>query len=268
MAFDDLKHAQRERLMFLDRCLTWRGIANRRDLMLRFGISAAQAALDFRLYLKCASGTPPSYDPVRKTYVAAEDHEPLAPSSLASSFDTVVSSDEKGSAVLPRPERHVDSTIIARLYQAIKAERAIYIQYTSMTSGADDGQWIAPTRFTSDGESVHVRAFSFKHGEYRNYLPVRVGLNSTFRTRMISEPLPWDLEWHTRARIWLRPRNGLTKEQAAAVRREYGFEGNLLCVETRQALEFYLDRRWGIGTPGSRLERARTEYTLIDTEAN
>ena len=48
MKLDDLKHAQRERLIFLDRCLTWRGMANRKDLIDRFGISTAQAALEQR----------------------------------------------------------------------------------------------------------------------------------------------------------------------------------------------------------------------------
>ncbi len=54
MTLDSLKHAQRERLIFLDRCFTWRGMANRRDLIERFDISMAQAALDFRTYLAIA----------------------------------------------------------------------------------------------------------------------------------------------------------------------------------------------------------------------
>jgi len=33
--------------------------------------------------------------------------------------------------------------------------------------------------------------------------------------------------------------------QAAVVRREYDFSDNLLKVELLQALEFYLDWRWG-----------------------
>ena len=61
MFFNDLKHAQRDRLIYLDRCLTWRGAANRRDLMARFGISAAQAALDFRAYLDRTREAPPIY---------------------------------------------------------------------------------------------------------------------------------------------------------------------------------------------------------------
>jgi hypothetical protein len=264
MEFDDLKHAQRERLIYLDRCFTWRAMANRRDLMLSFRISSAQAALDFRLYLERAT-TPPAYDPVRKTYVAVKGHQPLVPSSLTEAFESVFNPEgDSFSAALPRPERRADPAIVSRLYQAMKATRALHIQYTSLSSGADESQWIAPTHFTFDGESVHLRAYSFKHEQYRDYLPIRIDPNSTFKTRPGTEPLPEDKDWNTRARIWLRPKTGLTPRQAAVVRREYGFDGELLCVETRKALEFYLDRRWGLDQPGARLERSRTDYKHLD----
>lgn len=261
MSLDDLKHAQRERVIFLDRCLSWRGMANRRDLVDRFGISTAQAALDFRTYLKLARAKPPSYDPVRKTYFASDRHEPLAPSSLTEAFGILVDEGEKGPAsALPQPERRADPKIIARFYQAIRSEKALYVRYTSMTSGADKGQWIAPTRFTSDGEIVHLRAFSFKHKEFRNYLPVRIEPDSTFEEKPSEGLLPKDEDWNTKAIIWLRPKSGLSAQQANVVRREYGFHGELLRVETRKALEFFFDHRWGLDQKGARLERAKTDY--------
>lgn len=264
MNLDDLKHAQRERVIFLDQCLTWRGMANRRDLVDRFGISTAQAALDFRTYLSLTRDTPPFYDPVRKTYFASDAHEPLTPSSLAQAFGILFDEDEHGlSSALPRPVRRADPKVIARLYQAIKSENALYVRYTSMTSGADGGQWLAPTRFISDGEVVHVRAFSFKRKEFRNYLPIRIEADSTFEERPPAEPLPDDGEWHTKAIIWLRPKSGLSERQANVVRREYGFDGELLRVETRKALEFFFDHRWGLDQRGARLERAKTEYEAI-----
>ena len=264
MKLDELKHAQRERLIFLDRCLTWRGMANRKDLIDRFGISTAQAALDFRVYLGLAHSSPPTYDPVRKTYIAASDHEALAPSGLTEAFAILTSDDEDTpSSALPRPERKADRKTIALLHQAIRSGKAIHVRYTSMSSGADDGQWIAPTRFTSDGESVHVRAHSFKHGEYRNYLPIRIDPDSSFEEKLIDKPLPEDVDWNTRAIIWLRPKTGLSEEQAKVVRREFGFEGEWLRIETRRALEFFFDRRWGLDTVGARLERAKTDYEPI-----
>lgn len=264
MKLDDLKHAQRERLIFLDRCLTWRGMANRKDLIDRFGISTAQAALDFRVYLGLAHSSPPTYDPVRKTYIAASEHEALTPSGLTEAFAILTSDDESTPpSALPRPERKADRRTIALLHQAIRSGKAVHVRYTSMSSGADEGQWIAPTRFTSDGESVHLRAHSFKRGEYRNYLPIRIDPDSSFEEKPINKPLPEDVDWNTRAIIWLRPKTGLSDEQAKVVRREFGFEGEWLRVETRKALEFFFDRRWGLDTVGARLERAKTDYEPI-----
>ncbi len=267
MTLDSLKYAQRERLIYLDRCLTWRGVANRRDLLDRFGISMAQAALDFRIYLELARETPPTYDPVRKSYIAADAHKPLVSSSLTDAFETLVE-EQAGDipASLPQPERKADPKIIACLHQAIRSKIAIHICYTSISSGVDKGQWIAPIRFTSDGENVHLRAFSFKHREYRDYLPIRIDVNSTFNQRSIDDPLPRDVDWHTLARVWLKPRSDLSAKQVSVVRLEYGFKGNSLVVETRKAMEFYLVRRWRLGEKNSRLEIARTEYVSLNDE--
>ncbi|WP_028880513.1 hypothetical protein [Terasakiella pusilla] len=263
MSFDDLKYAQRERLIFLDRCFTWRGLANRRNLVERFGISEAQAALDFKTYLDLAV-RPPCYDNGRKSYIVVDEHKPLLPSTLKEAFEVVAEQDNCAvSAILPRPERKADPLTVSRLYQAMGAGCALHIQYTSMSSGLDEGQWVAPVRFTSDGESVHFRAFSFKHDEYRNYLPIRISLNSSFDQKKILEELPRDIDWNTKAVIWLRPKASLSKEQAKVVRREFGFDGELMRVETRKALEFFFSRRWGLKENGARLEVVKTEYESL-----
>lgn len=224
----------------------------------------AQAALDFRAYLDLARHSPPTYDAVRKTYFAAEDHQPLASSTLTEAFDILA--DEKANlppSALPRPQRGADRKIISRLHQTIRRCEALHVRYTSISSGTDEGQWIAPTRFTSDGESVHLRAFSFKHGEYRHYHPIRIAPDSSFEAKSLTEELPEDKDWNTLATIWLRPKTSLSEQQAEVVRREYGFEDEMLCVKTRKALEFFFDRRWGLAESGARLERVKTEYNRL-----
>lgn len=261
MKLNDLKYAQRERLIFLDRCFTWRGLANRRDLIEKFGISNAQAALDFKLYLEHVAGPVPQYDTVQKTYLAQPDHRSLFATALQDAFQSVLSSSDLApSDLLPGPIRSANPRTVAKLYRALKGSLAIHVQYTSMTSGTDKGQWVAPTAFSSDGEAIHVRGYSFKHREYRDYLPVRISDNSTFETRALEEPLSFDSDWHTKAQVWLRPKSDLSKEQMEAVRREFGFQGDCLCIETRKALEFYVDRRWGLNVKGARLERFKTDY--------
>lgn len=261
MKLHDLKYAQRERLIFLDRCFTWRGLANRRDLIERFGISNAQAALDFKLYLEHVAGAVPRYDTVQKTYLAQLEHQSLFPTDLQNAFQSVLSSSDLApSDMLPGPTRSANPRTVAKLYRALTDTLAIHVQYTSMVTGPDKGQWIAPTTFSSDGEAIHIRGFSLKHRDYRDYLPVRISDSSTFETRPLEEALPFDSDWHTKTRIWLRPRTDLSNEQAETVRREFGFQSDYLCIETRKALEFYVDRRWGLNVKGARLERVKTEY--------
>lgn len=264
MTLDDLKHAQRQRLLFLDRCFTWRGVARRRDLTDRFGISTAQAANDFRAYLALITQNAPEYDAHLKAYVATRDHQPIAPASMLDVFDVLDTAAEDGlPAALPRAKRWLDPQIATALHDAISNRRRIKIAYTSMSSGETAPQWVAPTRFTFDGESIHFRAYSYKRAEYRNFHPARIEPTDKYQTEEIKEPLPFDAEWYTLSTIWLRPSARLSPAQAAVVRREYGFNADLLKVEMRRALEFYFDRRWGLHEPEPRLEKVKTERVLF-----
>jgi len=259
MMFDDLKYAQRERLIYLDQCFAWRGSANRSDLIDRFGVSTAQAALDFKTYLERATQSPPIYDKGRKTYLAADTHISLCPDELFHGWQEILSDeDPERFDELPSLNRQLDVNIVSRLYQAMTDRVAIQVKYVSMTTGNEDAQWIAPTCFASEGERLHFRGFSFNHGDYRDYIPVRVGRTSSFKTRPIDENLPPDDEWNTIVQIHLVPKSNLSDLQKAAVRREYGFTGPTLSIKTRKALEFYANRRWGLDRPNSRLERHST----------
>ena len=166
-------------------------------------------------------------------------------------------------AALPRAKRWLDPRVATALYDAISNQRKLRVAYTSMSSGETAPQWVAPTRFTFDGESIHFRAFSYKRGEYRNFHPARIEPDDNFETDEIEMPLQFDREWNTKSVIWLRPSANLTTAQAAVVRREFGFGGDLLRIEIRRALEFFFDRRWGLNEPGARLERVKTETITL-----
>lgn len=260
MMFDDLKYAQRERLIYLDQCFAWRGTANRSDLIVRFGVSTAQAALDFKAYLERATESPPLYDAARKTYLAADPHVSLCPDQLFHNWQEILSEEApERFDELPSLNRKIDVNIVSKLYQAMTNRDAVQIKYVSMITGNEDAQWIAPVCFASEGERLHFRGFSYKHEEYRDYIPVRIGRSSSFKTRSIGEDLPPDDEWNTIVQIHLVPKSSLSELQQKAVRREYGFTGPTLSIKTRKALEFYTNRRWGLDQPDARLERHSTE---------
>lgn len=251
----ELKPAQRARLHYLDQCLTWLGQANRRDLIERFGISNAQAAVDFRIYMERVRAPTPAYDPVRKTYVADRAHRGLEDTAEPLSLEAIYAQAHQDFSRLPGPTRQCPSPVMRELNQAIERRCFVEIDYVSMSSGRRDRQWIAPAHIASDGERLHVRAWSSDRNEWRDFLPVRVSDGSSFKMRKIKDTLPIDEDWETIVEVRLRPRADLTAEQKRAVRLEYGFEGNDIRFETRRALEFYIERRWGLDRPGARLER-------------
>ncbi|OUR79614.1 hypothetical protein A9Q83_04245 [Alphaproteobacteria bacterium 46_93_T64] len=261
MNVNDLKHAQRERIAFLDKLFYWRGQANRRDLVDRFGISMAQAALDFKKYLSLSRENSPEYDTVKKRYVAQPTPVALFQSGALNNWESELR-EIKGESFceLPALTRNCDPRILARLNRALENKEKILLQYTSMTTGDPAEQWIAPVNFASDGMRLHLRAYSFNNNDFRDYVPVRINPDSSFRTEQLIEPLPVDTDWHTIARFTLAPKDSLSAEQKSAVRREFAFENETLIVETRKALEHYTDRRWGLNETYSRLVKVKTEY--------
>ena len=255
MTDGELKPALRARLHYLDQCLTWIGQANRRDLIERFGISNAQAAVDFRIYMERVCSPAPTYDAVRKTYVANRAHLGLEDITEPPSLEAIYAQAHQDFARLPGPTRQCPAPVMRELNQAIERRCFVEIDYVSMSSGRRDRQWIAPAHIASDGERLHVRAWSPDRSEWRDFLPVRVSSGSSFAMRLVEEPLPPDEDWDTVIEVRLRPRADLTTEQKRAVRLEYGFEGDGIRFETRRALEFYIERRCGLDRPGARLER-------------
>ena len=251
-----LKPAMRARLVYLDQCLTWRGQVNRKDLIEHFGISSPQAAIDFREYLERVAEPKPVYNTVRKCYLADRQHRGLPFAHEAGSPDELVRRTAfDGLSILPSPARQCPPAVMRQLYQAIEQRLKIEIDYVSMATGLRQNQWIAPANFASDGERLHVRAWSFHRKEWRDYVPVRVSPESSFLSAQIGEELPPDADWEELIEIRLRPHGGLSEDQKAAVRLEYGFTANVLSFQIRKSLEFYVERRWGLNRMEARLER-------------
>jgi hypothetical protein len=129
-----------------------------------------------------------------------------------------------------------------------------------MHSGDSNPQWIGPSRFHFDGASIYLRAWSYKHKAYRDYLPIRIEETFGIPVRYRADPLPVDADWNRKVRLWIRPRTELTEAQARVVRQEYGFgDTSHLQIETRKALEFYVIKHWGLGEDKGRLELAKIE---------
>lgn len=264
MAFENLKHAQRERLNYLDKLLFWNGAATRGSLMERFGISNPQAALDFKIYLDTAKSGTLHYDASSKRYLTTSHFERVVEEGTIDELEELLLA-QKAQMFDSVPDlQHAQNIRVFRpLYQTLLAKQAVEIVYQSMRESEAETRWIAPMRFASDGERLHVRAWCYKREAFRDFIPARIDAASSFNNSREAKDIPIDEDWFSWAIMKLQPHHSLSDTQKRFVRIEFGFDGDFLEIKVRKALEFYTKRRWGLDQENPRLECVSTQYAPI-----
>ncbi|WP_317054351.1 WYL domain-containing protein [Roseovarius rhodophyticola] len=267
MAFDDLKHAQKERLEYLDRLLFWDGAATRGSLIERFRISNPQAALDFKTYLQAAKPAGLEYDASSRQYLTTEHFSRLTGRAATDELEELLSGKKRAFYdVLPDLQRTQNVRVFRPLYRAMLAGEAIKIVYQSMRDPEPETRWIAPLRFASDGVRLHLRAWCYTRQGFRDFIPSRIDPTQSFAERRNADGVPRDDDWYTWAVLKLRPHGDLTQDQKRVVRIEFGFDDECLEIRVRKPLEFYTKRRWGLDQENPRLECFGCEYVAMSEE--
>ncbi len=260
-ASEGLRHAARERLRFIDTRLFWEARINRADVIEAFAVSPAQAALDFREYLKLA-GDGVSYDTRAKCYVATAAFQPVfEPPDGARALADFAASGDPVTESLPRLHRPLDAATAAGVRRAARDEARLLIDYQSLTRPGASRRWIAPQRLVSDGERWHARAWCFMREEWRDFVLARI--LAIHETKAAGE-LPPDVAWEKTVRLRLRPARHLSDSQKAAVAREFAMSRGRLDIALPMPLIPYARVRYGLDRPGARLE---AEIFELDTHA-
>lgn len=267
MAFDDLKYAQRIRLEYLDRLFFWNGAGTRASLMQKFGISNAQAALDFRTYLKESNEGALSYDANSRQYLTGQSFNRLSgPADTSELLEFLADNSPSDYDALPDLQRTQNVHAFLPLYRAMRAKQSVEIAYQSMRDPDPEIRKIAPQRIVSDGVRLHVRAYCFTRKMFRDFIPSRIDLElSSLKTEHIDD-IPRDAEWFMWSILKLRPHERLSASQQKVVRTEFGFTNEILEIRIRQALEFYSHRRWGLDQKDPRLECISIDHVPMSEE--
>src|ERR1700761_7596833 len=179
MCADTPRFAQEARLKYLDSLLFWEGRANRIDLIEKFQISPAQAALDLRRYLEAADTRSVTYDTRAKRYEATHQFKPVFGLPAPETWLREGRMDADKIGVLPTLGRHTDSQMLARIYRAIRDQQALQLIYQSMTDNEPKVRWIAPHALASDGLRWHARAYCFLHEDYRDFVLTRMAVSGS-----------------------------------------------------------------------------------------
>ncbi|ADP71134.1 hypothetical protein Rvan_1898 [Rhodomicrobium vannielii ATCC 17100] len=253
------RHGAYERLRFIEDRLFWEARINRSDLIEAFGISPAQAAIDFREYMKLA-GEAISYDTRAKAYTASSSFVPVLETVDARArLDELAQSGDPFTAKLPHLNRPLPADAAARLRHAAQKGRKVLIDYQSMTRPDAHERWIAPSRLVSDGERWHTRAWCYERREWRDFVLARI---LALKADEPAGEVPSDDEWNTQIAIILKPASWLSDAQKAAVACEYAMSDGSLRIVIPKALRLYAMRRWGLHQKDSRLELA--EECVVD----
>ena len=246
-----------KRLEFIDFRLYWEGRINRKDITDFFGVSIPQASEDLRKYHEKAPGNM-EYDKRGKFYYAAPRFMPVSTSSDAESYlsqlqmiamrkgeqnGTVLGFIPKFDVIHPFA-RLVDPIILRELVKAIRAKKALEIEYQSMSRPEPAPRWIAPHALASDGLRWHVRAFCYVHEEFRDFVIGR--MTKVLRGKPAETDPSRDVLWNKYIAVKIGPHPGLTDAQKRSIEKDYGMDNGIAEIRIRAAFYFYLEKRLGL----------------------
>ncbi|MGQ0621066.1 MAG: WYL domain-containing protein [Panacagrimonas sp.] len=247
---------QRQRFMFLEAHLIWRGNVAPGRLRDSFDITTARAERDFAHYLRLA---PDSLvrDRASGEYRASDSFVPRFLRGTASEYLQVLRNHDIAEGlslamaatlaveVLEPPEREFDVRVLARLNSAIRERRWLSIDYQSMNHPDPRRMEIAP-HVLACAQRWHARAWSSIHQGYRDFLLSRICGLPELRGPCDRNPdMDWD--WRTQMSIKIAPHPDLTPAQKRVVEQDYGMLHGMRERGVRIALVPYYLRMLGIG---------------------
>lgn len=241
--------SERQRLLFVERLLFWRGTINRRDLCDHFGISLPQATKDLVAYTTLNAGAC-QYDVRRKCYVASPKmravlQEPNFSEAMEMIGAAMVVGAASGEFVLgfSRPARVADTGLHRKLSVAASERHCVEVAYWSVRSGEAEKRWISPRAFGFDGLRWHVRALCHREDVFKDFV---VG-----RFQAVGRPKPCpqgdrvDADWLEWVTLCFEPSRELSVNRRTALEMDYGMEDGRLEITVRRAMRIYTLRRLG-----------------------
>ena len=252
LAVEELSHAQRERLAFIDFSLQYFGHISRSDLIQRFKTGLAASTRDFSAYKTIA---PNNLVLVHQTknYHRTDDFKPIFKhdpevilTSLSRGFGNGISHGIQPSEQCFDATRliHPNADIISALMRAIHNKRPIRCGYVSVSSG-ESVRELVPHAVVNNGHRWHVRAYDRKHQSFRDFVCSRfTSIEVVDRDIANSEGRQADEQWNQMVELTLIPHPSI--KQPKAVEMDYDMTDGKLVMSVRAPLAAYILRQWQV----------------------
>lgn len=249
---ENLSHAQRERLAYIDFRLYFLGEIGRPDLIERFGVAPAGATRDLALYREIAPQNI-TFDGSNKIYRIGQAFTPLfnhasqrVLSALALGFGDGVSETTQPllSCEFPTALSNPKMDVLAPVCRAIHANRPVAIRYHSMSSG-ESNRVIVPFALVDTGLRWHVRAFDRKTEEFRDFVITRIEAPTLLDEKpQVNERPDNDIQWTRIVELDFVPHPRL--ERPEIIQMDYGMTDGSIRMRVRAAVAGYMLLRWSV----------------------
>ena len=268
---ENLSHAQRERLAYIDFRLYFFGEIGRPDLIDRFGVAPAGATRDLAMYREIAPQNI-TFDGSNKIYRIGQAFSPLFDhasqrvlSALALGFGDGVNGATQPLLPCESPTAlsNPKMDVLAPVCRAIHAKRPITIRYHSMSSGESE-RVIVPFALVDTGLRWHVRAFDRKSGEFRDFVITRMEAPTLLDEEPKANERPdHDIQWTRIVELDFVPHPRLSRPEI--VRMDYGMTDGSIRMRVRAAVAGYMLLRWSVdASPDHSLKEEQYRLWLSD----
>ncbi len=249
---EELPHAQRERLAFIDFSLNYFGEVTRVDLINKFQTGLAAATRDFATYKEYA---PDNMELVHQTksYHRKDSFKPLFEhnaesilSGLSKGFGDGLSSpvELNHTCINATSLVHPASETISTLMRAITQRAVLACEYVSLSSGCKE-RMIIPHAIVNNGKRWHVRGFDREAGSFRDFVTTRFKSVSIVGEKARTyEQKEADKQWNRIVDIVLIPHPKLACSEAIEL--DYSMSNGELKLEVRAAYLGYLLNYWSV----------------------
>jgi len=273
---DVFKWDVRQRLTLLEATVFWTGELITNFLTDTFSISRVQATKDIALYL---SFRPDNlrYDRSLKRYLITEQFTPLLITGSPQECLQVLQASQSAAPpvvtlmsnlptieVLPSPTRRIDVAVLRPVLQAARFGLILEIGYQSMTTSEPAVRKVQPHTLVFDGWRWHMRAFSYSHNDFRDFVLARI--HQAMVVGKPENPTPVDTLWETQLTVEIGPHPGLSDSQKLAIERDFGMVDGKATITVRAALLSYLLLSLRIGKDDYQREAMAQQTVLLNRE--
>ncbi|OOE59539.1 WYL domain-containing protein [Salinivibrio sp. ML323] len=255
---EQLPHAQRERLAFIDFSLSYFGEVARADLIAKFQTGLAAATRDFSTYKELA---PYNLELIHQSksyhrtaqFVPLFEHDPdTILMSLCRGFgDGFASQLEDSQVCVQAQQLNKPSTdILSAIMRAIHQQTAIKVEYVSLNSGAST-RAIVPHSLANNGNRWHVRAYDRSTSSFRDFVLTRIKSSSPDPNKVdsVKESVSADKQWNRIVDLTFIAHPAAKHPEAIWL--DYNMVDGKLQVECRAALAGYLLNQWNVDCSSS-----------------